>query len=237
MGAPVVFASGLEKSFGSVHVLNGLDLEVPPGETVGLLGPNGAGKTTLLRVLATLAKADAGVARVNGHDLGGRPEDVRRTTGVVMHSSMLYQDLTARENLRFHVGMYRITDGERRALDIAGRLGVSDRLDDRIRNLSHGLQKRFAIARALLHEPRLLLLDEPDAGLDQASLTFLRAVLADHRASGGSTLLVTHALERAIEICDRVLVLAGGRVVYDVRRDAVDIAGLQAAYAELTGAA
>ncbi|MBM3958885.1 MAG: heme ABC exporter ATP-binding protein CcmA [SAR202 cluster bacterium] len=236
-GQAVVSAAGLQKSFGRVHVLNDLDLEIQPGESVGMLGPNGAGKTTLLRVLATLSKLDSGSVAVNGHDLIRAPEEARRTTGVVMHAPMLYQDLTARENLEFHAGMYRIADGARRIRDAAGVLGVADRLDDRVRNLSHGLQKRVALARALLHRPRLLLLDEPDAGLDQSSLAVLVSVLAAQRADGGSTLLVTHNLERSIEMCDRILMLAGGRVVADARTVDVDLPGLRASYTRLTGGA
>ncbi len=186
-----------------------------------LLGPNGAGKTTLLRILATLTKHDAGSVTVNGFDAAAQGELVRQTTGAVLHSHMLYADLTARENLRFFARLCRISDPERRILEAAERMQVAHRLDDRVRSLSHGLAKRVALARALLHAPRLLLLDEAEAGLDQPALKLLDGVLDEHKRDGRAVVMTTHQVERGLEQADRVVVISHGRVVLDRPRSEV----------------
>ncbi len=209
-----VVVQGLEKRFGSVAVLRGLNLSIRRGEVVSIFGPNGAGKTTLLRILANLTLPDAGTIRVYGHDTADSPEFVRAITGVVLHHPLLYGDLTVRENLLFVARMFRIPDAERRVEWTAERMQMQSRLDDRVRTLSHGLQKRAAIARALLHSPKLLLLDEPEAGLDQRALALLDGVLSEFRSAGGTAVITTHALERGLAVSDRIAIIGRGRVVY-----------------------
>ena len=217
-----VVVRGLEKRFGPVAVLRGLDLSIRPGEVLSIFGPNGVGKTTLLRILANLTLPDAGTIRVYGHDAADSPEFVRTVTGVVLHPPLLYGDLTVRENLRFVARMFRIPDAERRVEWSAERMQMQSRLDDRVRTLSHGLQKRAAIARALLHSPRLLLLDEPEAGLDQRALALLDGVLSEFRSAGGTAVITTHALERGVAVSDRIAIIGRGRVVYLEERSRVD---------------
>ena len=149
----------VEKSFGNAAVLRGLDMTVRDGEVVAIFGANGVGKSTLLRVLATLTRPDHGSISVYGSDLSKQAEDARLSLGAVLHSPMLYGDLTVKENLTFFGKMFRVPDLDERVLALASRMGVTQRLDQRVRELSHGYQKRAALARALLHRPRVLLLD------------------------------------------------------------------------------
>jgi len=222
---------GLEKRFGAAAVLRGLDLGIRSGEVLSIFGPNGAGKTTLLRILATLTRPDAGSIVVGGTDAASHPELVRSVTGVVLHSSLLYGDMTIRENLRFAGRVFRIPDCEGQIERVAERMQLGHRLDDRVRTLSHGLQKRAAIARALLHSPRLLLLDEPESGLDRRALALLDAVLTEFRSAGGTTVIATHALERGVSGSDRIAIIGRGRVVYLEDSSGVDPATVSDLYA------
>ncbi len=231
----VVRTSGVHKAYGDAGVLTGLNLEVQRGETITIFGPNGAGKTTLLRVLGSLTKPDRGEVSINGYSLTQQAALARSTIGVVMHSSLLYGDLTARENLRFYGNLFSLSDAEDRIETLAERLNVTHRLDDKVRDLSHGLEKRVSFVRALLHRPRLLLLDEPESGLDQNTLAIFEDLLAEFRAAGGSTVLVTHSLERGLALSDRVAILSGGRIVFDDRSQNVPIEELPEIYRSFTG--
>ena len=207
-------AMGVAKSFGRSNVLHGLDLAVEWGETVAILGPNGSGKTTLLRLLSALARPDAGAVRVAGLDPARSAEQVRRAVGVVTHEPLLYDDLTGCENLRFVGRMFRLDRIEERIVEAAARLDVAGRLNQRVGSLSHGFRKRFTIARALLHEPRALLLDEPESGLDRRALSILEQVVREHADAGGAVLMTTHDFDWAAGLADRLAVLASGRIAY-----------------------
>lgn len=225
-----VAVRSLGKSYGRTAVLRGLDLDVPAGRSLVMLGANGAGKTTFLRILGTLTRPDTGTVVVNGYDAAAS-EEVRRTTGVVTHSPMLYGDLSLRENLLFFASMFRVPDGPGRAVEVAGIMEIAHRLDDRVRNLSHGLQKRASLARALLHRPRLLVLDEPESGLDQAAIALLEGLLDRHHRAGGASIVATHSIERAPRLGSRVVILAGGMIVFDTADRTVDVDALREAYA------
>ena len=231
----VVRATGVHKAYGDAGVLTGLNLEVPRGETITIFGPNGAGKTTLLRVLGSLTRPDRGEIAINGFSLKEQAAFARSTIGVVMHSSLLYGDLTARENLRFYGKLFGLGDAEDRIETLARRLNVAHRLDDKVRDLSHGLGKRVSFVRALLHRPRLLLLDEPESGLDQNTLGIFEELLAEFRAGGGATVLVTHSLELGLMLSDRIAILGGGRIVFDDRSENVTIEELPEIYRRFTG--
>ncbi|MEX0762724.1 MAG: heme ABC exporter ATP-binding protein CcmA [Dehalococcoidia bacterium] len=234
-GEPTVRAIGLQKSFGPVGVLRGLDMQARAGETLTLFGPNGAGKTTLLRILATLTRPDGGTAFVGGFDTQAQGELVRRVTGSVLHSPMLYGDLTARENLSFFARMFRIPDAAHRVVEVSERMQITDRLDERARTLSHGFQKRVALARAILHAPRVLILDEPETGLDQSALKLLHDLVDDYRSNGGTVVMTTHALERGLEMGDRVAILARGKLVFEQERSRLDSNAVREAYKHYAG--
>ena len=227
---------GLDKAFGRTPVLRGLDLEVPWGEVLTVLGPNGSGKTTLIKVLATLSKPDAGSLRVAGLDAGRAGQAVRRRIGAVTHDSLLYDDLTTHENLRFAARMFGLEGIEERIATVAGRMGVSSRLHQRVGTLSHGMKKRVSISRALLHDPIVLLLDEPDSGLDQEALRRLEDVVSDRSDPLRTVLMTTHSLERGLALGDRLAILAHGRIAYQESLDSVGSAAVRNAYSRYTEA-
>ena len=203
---------GLEKGFGDWPVLWDLDLTVDWGEFLVLMGANGAGKTTLLRILSTLVRSDAGTAEVGGYDVRRRPQAVRRRVGVVAHQTFLYDDLTCRENLVYYGRLFGLKDSGKLADEALARLGLSQRAGQRVRTLSHGLQKRVAIARAILHHPAVLLMDEPEAGLDQGSVAVLRNLLDEWTASGRAVVMTTHNTELGFSWSNNVGVLFNGKI-------------------------
>jgi heme exporter protein A len=221
---------GLVKAFGRRVALRGVDLRVEAGEFLTLLGPNGAGKTTLVRILATLSRPTAGQVFINGFDLAENAGEVRRCLGVVSHQTLLYDELTAGENLEFYSRMYDLPAPQARIAEILELVGLAQRRDDLVRTLSRGMQQRLAIARAILHDPPILLLDEPDTGLDQQAAARLRELLATVGLGGRTVLMTTHNLERGLAVGDRVAILARGRIVYQAARDALDGASFQQLY-------
>ena len=217
-GTALLEARGLQRSFGRVRILHGLDLSLRPGEALAIIGPNGAGKTTLLRLLAGLMRPSAGEVRILGYRLGGEFGPARQALGVLLHQSLLYDDLTLLENLTFAARLYALDrPGEvaAAALQVAG---LADRADDLPRRLSRGLLQRAAIARALLHAPRLLLLDEPFTGLDATAAARLRSDLQARLTQGLGVVIVTHHLAEVWDLASRVAVLVGGRWVVDEPR-------------------
>lgn len=214
-------ASNLYKSFGSRRVLRGVNLEVDRGEIVALIGMNGAGKSTLLRILSTLTRPDGGRISLDGNPIHQDPIRVRRQIGVVMHAPMLYGSLTARENLRFFGRMFGIVDAEKRISQMLDEMNLSSRAEDLVRTYSRGMQQRLSIARALLHDPEILLMDEPLTGLDDDSIERLNQYLKRAAQLGKSILFATHDLERACELATRADTLHRG-----VIRDSLPIEGI-----------
>ena len=211
-----IVAAGIRKDYGDRAVLRGVDLTVGWGEVAVLFGANGAGKTTLLRILAGLTRADAGTAHVAGRPMHSRGNRARRLVGFAGHQTMLYSDLTCRENLQFYARLYGIRDASGRIEQVLEQASLSDRTNRRVRTLSHGMQKRLAMARATLHEPAVLLLDEPESGLDAESVAALGRFLRDWAGAGRTALLTTHSAEVGLAWADRALTLAGGRIASDV---------------------
>jgi heme exporter protein A len=217
-GPALLEARGLRRSYGGLRVLRGIDLVVHPGEAVVVAGPNGAGKTTLLRVLAGLVRPQAGEVRVLGHPVRGADAAGRRGLGFVSHQSLLYDDLTLAQNLAFAARLYglpRPVEAARRALEAAG---LGSRSDESPRRLSRGMAQRTAIARALLHGPRVLLLDEPFTALDAVSAERLRSELAVRLAEGLGMVIVTHRLSEVWGVASRVAVLTEGTWACDEPR-------------------
>jgi heme exporter protein A len=207
---------GLVKSFGSRSVLKGIDLEVTQGESLVLVGPNGAGKSTLLRILATLSKPTAGSVRLAGFGLADAPNEMRQRVGFLSHQPLLYGELSGEENLRFYGRMYEVTELEQRISALLDRVGLTSRGRDLVRTYSRGMRQRLAIARTLLHDPPVLLLDEPYTGLDLPAARMLDALLREMGASSRTVLLTTHSLEQGLRRSRRAAILANGRIVYQM---------------------
>ncbi len=213
----ILQAKKITKTFGHSTVLKGVDLSLRQGERVTLLGPNGAGKTTLLRILGLLARPTSGEIELAGIPLKETRPSVRSLVGVISHLTFLYEDLTARENLRFYGKLYGLSGSslEARVEEMLVRVGLEKRADQRVRVFSRGMQQRLALARAVLHQPPILLLDEPDTGLDRQAAEMLSQILAEPAVDSlpRSVLMTTHNLERGLAMSDRLIVLAGGRIV------------------------
>jgi heme exporter protein A len=230
----VIEVRRLVKNFGLKPVLRGLDFHAEPGEFVALLGPNGAGKTTMLRILATLSRPTLGDVRVAGYALPGQASAVRRLLGVVSHQPLLYGDLTAEENLRFYARMYGLSDGASRARQALESVGLTARRRDLVRQFSRGMQQRLAIGRALLHDPQVVLFDEPYTGLDQDASAMLDELLR-HVAAGGRTVVMTsHDLPRAADLATRIDVLSRGVIAASVPQAQITSAGLIDLYRKVT---
>ncbi|NLT92336.1 MAG: heme ABC exporter ATP-binding protein CcmA [Actinobacteria bacterium] len=221
---------GLRKTFGRREVLKGLTFSVPRGGFLSIFGPNGAGKTTTLRVLATLLTAREGSVKVAGHDVREDPMPVRRAVGFISHNAMLYPDLTAQENLRFYADMYGVADREARITELLERLELSARRHDAVRAYSKGMRQRLAIARAILHRPRVLLLDEPHSGLDPRAVDILDGLLTDIREEH-TFVMVTHDIAKGLEWGSQLMIVEGGRIVYE-RAAGVDRDSFSAVYRE-----
>ena len=200
----------LVKRFGLKIVLRGVDFEVQPGEFVALLGPNGAGKTTFLRILASLSRPTLGEVNIAGYQLPNQASQVRARLGVVSHLPLLYGDLTAEENLRFYGRMYGLTDLEQRISEVLEMVGLEARRRDLVRTFSRGMQQRLAIGRAVLHDPDVVLFDEPYTGLDQDASFMLDEVLKTVAAKGRTVVMTSHDLARAEDLATRFDILSRG---------------------------
>lgn len=225
---------GLTKSFGPRTALAGVDLSVGAGEFVVLVGPNGAGKTTLLRILANLARPTSGTIRIGGFDLATSGEEARRQIGFLSHRTLLYEDLTAEQNLRFYARMYDQAPTSSRVRDLLERVGLGLRQGDLVGTFSRGMRQRLSVARAVLHEPRVLLLDEPYTGLDPQAVDMVRDLLEELTGTGRTILMTTHRLTYALAAARRILVLHHGRVVHDRPRGEVDAQTFPVTYRTLT---
>ena len=207
---PIIRVNNLVKRFGLKTVLRGLNFQVGKGEFVALLGPNGAGKTTFLRILASLSRPAAGRVIVAGYNLPSQAAAVRRQIGVVSHLPLLYGDLTAEENFRFYARMYGIPNLDGRIDDVLELVGLSARRRDLVRTFSRGMQQRLAIGRAVLHDPEIMLFDEPHTGLDQDACAMLEDVLQEVAARGRTVVMTSHNLSRAAGLASRFDVISRG---------------------------
>ena len=200
----------LVKRFGIKTILRGLDFSVEPGEFVALLGPNGAGKTTFLRILASLSRPSMGEVMIAGYKLPNEAAQVRARLGVVSHMPLLYPDLTAEENLQFYARMYGITNYQPRITEVLEMVGLENRRKDLVGAFSRGMQQRLAIGRAILHDPEVVLFDEPYTGLDQDASEMLDEVLRSVAAKGRTVVMTSHDLVRAEDLATRFDILSRG---------------------------
>ncbi len=230
----MIITQSLSKQFGPFLALRGIDLDIRPGEFVTIVGPNGAGKTTLLRILATLSRPTRGQVSIAGHTLPQGADDARRQIGLLSHQPLLYGDLTAEENLNFFGKMYDVPHLQARIVKLLDQVDLLDRREDRARTLSRGMQQRLAIARALLHDPAVVLLDEPFTGLDPHASDRLEELLQVLRDGRRTVVMTIHDLERGWAMCDRALVLARGKIVYEARTREVDVTTFRGEFKRVT---
>ncbi|MEU1272389.1 ATP-binding cassette domain-containing protein [Streptomyces sp. NPDC005799] len=209
-----VLSEGLEKRFGEVHAVRGLDLAVAEGTVCGILGPNGAGKTTAVRLLTTLLRPDAGSARVAGHDLVREPAAVRRHIGVTGQYASVDGDLTGRQNLRLFARLHRVRDAAARADELLERFGLTEAAGRTAATYSGGMRRRLDLAASLIRRPAVLFLDEPTTGLDPASRNRIRDAVRELKRDGTTVLLTTQYLEEADQLADDIALVARGRVAH-----------------------
>ena len=217
---PILRAENVNISFGMVVAAENVNVIVEPGEFVGIVGANGSGKTTLIKMLATLIAPSSGFIEINGFELPTHGVNVRRSIGVLTHQNLLYDDLTGYENLRFFGKMFRVPNLDRRIKYLAEMIGVSDKLHARTRTLSHGMQKRLSLARALIHDPSILIMDEPETGLDLEAIEILVDIVNNVRPS---LIMTTHNVEFGFRLADQVGVISGGTIAYENMRNALEI--------------
>ena len=221
---PLLRLSKLTKKFGAIRAVWNVDLEISRGDCLAIFGPNGAGKTTLLRVIASLTQPTNGEISFKGHN--------RRRDGVgyVSHLSLLYNELTGIENLFFYARLFQIKDAQLRAAEMLSKMRLKEARNQPAREYSRGMKQRLTLARALLHEPQLLLLDEPYTGLDQHGCRLFTEVLRGLKQEGRTILLVTHNLGEGLELCNRVMIQNRGEVVFQAPREHVDPSGFERLY-------
>ena len=231
----MIHVHDITKNFGSMTVLDNVNFSVKGGEFLTIVGPNGAGKTTLIKIMATLVNATGGTVELGGFNVKKSPEKVRGIIGVISHNTYLYNELTAGENLKFFGKMYAIPEIDRRVDEVLGETGLSDRKHDRVGTFSRGMKQRLSIARAILHNPAVLLLDEPYTGLDQQASASLESVLDSLTGSGITTIMISHDLKRGLALADQVMIMASGTVTYHApAAEVADVAEFQALYERCT---
>ncbi len=201
--------------------MRNINLRIEKGEFLTIFGPNGAGKTTLIKIMSTLVSPTSGKVVIDGFDIKENPVEIRKKIGVISHETYLYHELTGAENLRFFGRMYGTPDIENRIGELIKQVGLAYRKNDRVRTFSRGMKQRLSIARALIHDPPILFLDEPYTGLDQhASATFDR-ILGGMNAHDKTRVLISHDIERGISMCDRAIILTNGHIAHEMSENEI----------------
>ena len=212
---PIIKVEGLAKAYGRNKIFHNLDLTINRGEICALIGINGTGKTTLLKILSTLTKPDSGTFSISGLVASKNGEKIRKLTGVVTHNNLLYDQLTSYENLKFAGKLHNIKHIDKKINELSSLLKLDTVLNKKIGYLSQGFQKRISIARALIHDPLLLLLDEPESNLDYSSKTVLFELIKNLKKSGKTILIATHNIEDIAKISDRILLVSKNKISLD----------------------
>ncbi len=226
-------ADDIHKTFGHFTALGGVTLNVERGEFVTLFGRNGAGKTTFLKIVATLIRHTHGNLRVEGIDLKEEPEQARRHIGFLSHNTYLYRDLNPVENLQFFGRLYGVSHADQRIKVLLERVGLNRRASDPVRSFSRGLHQRLGIARVMLHDPSLILLDEPYTGLDANAVETLNAMLDEASAAGKTVILTTHDLEQGLRAATRAVIIDRGKIVFSDGAKGPDIRDAYGSYIRL----
>jgi len=210
-----IIVEHLTKSFGRIQALNGIDLRLKKGDFLTIFGPNGAGKTTLLRILSSITKPTTGKVIVAGYDITKEPQMVRGSIGFISHQPYLYESLNALENISFFASMYGISNSEQRAIEVIKKVGLESRMYDLVRTYSGGMKQRLAVARAIVHDPKILLLDEPYTGLDQHGSKIFSEMLGMLKTHKRTILMTTHNISEGLELSDRIAIINSGKIVFE----------------------
>ncbi len=225
----------LSKLFGLKPALQDINLEVERGEFLAIFGPNGAGKTTLLKIISTLISPTSGSVSIDGRDLKRKPLEVRQRIGVISHETYLYENLTAYENLIFYGRMYGVENLEQKVKELLKQIELESRASDRVAAYSRGMKQRLSIARAMLHDPDILLLDEPYAGLDQQACKIFERILKELSERQKTVIMATHELERGLKLCSQAIILNKGRIVFKASKSELDLEQFKVKYEKLIG--
>ena len=220
------------KDFGYLKALNNVSFEINKNETIAIFGGNGAGKTTLIKIIATLLSPTSGTIFLNDAEIKHNSEEMRKNLGLISHSLFLYSELNAIENLRYFGKLYRVDSLDDRIDELLTEFGLLPRMYDSVRTYSRGMLQRLSIARALIHNPEFLLLDEPFTGLDRSAAETLMRHMETHRAEGGSLLLVTHNLERGYNTADKLAILSNGQLVWETESGNISLDEFKKTYTE-----
>jgi heme ABC exporter ATP-binding subunit CcmA len=232
-GASIIDASGLGKRFGRLYALRSITLSVQAGEFVTVFGRNGAGKTTFLRIVSSLVHSYIGEVRLFGEDLKKAGEETRARIGFLSHEGFLYRELTVADNLFFFARLYGVHPIGDRVDRLITRVGLEEKRNVVTRSLSRGMKQRLSLARAFIHEPELLLLDEPYTGLDEHACEILDKVLDEFIAGGGTVVLTTHNIERGMKRSHRLVVFDRGAVVYEASTSSINSEEFRRKYREM----
>lgn len=234
METPAVQLSHVSKVFGDRYALNDVTFDLPAGSFLSIFGPNGAGKTTLLRILATLSRPTSGGVHIAGINLKDEPDVAREQIGLISHNSMLYADLNAEQNLQLYARLYGVQNPQERVDEMLEAVELSHRRLDAVRTFSRGMTQRLAIARALLHDPQVVLLDEPYSGLDPHAVDIFDSLLESVRENR-SFIMVSHDLRKGFDACSHAMVLAKGKKVVYAAKNSIDYDAFAALYHETVG--
>ena len=230
-----IVAEGVTKSFGYIQALRGVDLKVKKGEFVTVFGPNGAGKTTLIKLLATLTKPTSGKVSIANYDIKKEPDKVRALIGVISHDPYLYGNLSALENIGFFASLYGISQPKKKAIQVIKQVGLESRMHDLVRTFSRGMQQRLAVARAIVHNPKIFLLDEPYTGLDQHGARIFGDLLNWLKTENRTIVMTTHNLPEGLEVSDRVAIIDGGKIIYESDARGIELTKFKEIYFEKVG--
>lgn len=231
---PAISLSNITKVFGDRRAVDKVSFDLPQGTFLSIFGPNGAGKTTLLRMLSTLTRATSGTAELLGIDIKEKPDDVRDHIGFISHNSMIYPDLTAEENLMFAAQLYGVENPKKRVIEMLDAVELKHRRLDQVRTFSRGMTQRISIARALIHDPEVVFLDEPYSGLDPHAVDIFDGLIEQVRQDR-TFVMVSHDLNKGYSMCSHALVLAKGKVITFAEKENLDFEEFSALYKKTVG--